>query len=125
MVKIHISDITDITKDKLYYRNASGNIAFIDLETCANNYETINNVTYKEGTKHRCIGERLFGFRDYAYYELYTEERTHLYLNLKTNAFRRFLYRIIGWNFYVKDYRLFYSVQERLNTKGWTTLDLS
>ncbi|MBQ8741168.1 MAG: hypothetical protein IJY79_06430 [Clostridia bacterium] len=125
MNKIHISNITDITKDKIYYRDDNGDVAFIDLETCASNYEAINDVTYKQDSKHRCVGERLFGFRDYAYYELYTDERTHLYLELKTNAFRRFVYRVIGWNFYVKDYQLFYSVQERLNNKGWTTLDLS
>lgn len=125
MKKIHITNITDIKNDRIYYRDDNGNIAFISLETCANNYEKINNVTYKEGSKFRCVGERLFGFRDYVYYELCTDEPTHLYLNLKTNAFRRFIEETIGWNFYVKEFRLFYSIQERLNKNGWTTLDLS
>lgn len=49
-----------------------GNADFIELESCANNYETTHDITNKNELKVRCIGERLFG--EYAYYEIYTQE---------------------------------------------------
>lgn len=123
MKKIHISNITDITNDKIYYCDDNENVVCIELKSCANNYESAHSITNKSTLKTRCVGERLFGA--YAYYELYTEERTQIYMNLKSNAFKRFISKTIGWNFHAKDFQRFYAIQKELNRHGWTTIDLS
>ena len=123
MSKIHISRITKIAKDKIYYRDDRGDIGFIELEPCANNYALVHNIVNKEKLKVRCVGERFFG--EYAYYELYNIGHTQLYMNLKTNKIKRLISKIFGWNFHAKEFQRFYSVQKRLNANGWTTLDLS
>ena len=122
MKRIHISNITDIKNDKIYYRN-NENILFIELGPCADRYEAERNSISKGELKARCVGKRFFG--DYAYYELYTEERTQIYINLKSNAIMRFISKTLGWNFHSKDFQKFYDIQKRLNANGWTTLDLS
>ena len=124
MRKIDISNIIEIKENKIYYRNDNGSSDFIELESCANSHESTHNITNKNDLIVRCIGERLFS--EYAYYEIYTEdEHTQIYMRLKTNAFKRFISRILGWNFHSKDFKKFYAIQKRLNANGWTTLDLS
>ena len=123
MDKIHISNITDITKDKIFYRDDRGDIAYIELEPCANRCEATCNILNKDEVAARCVGERLFA--QYAYYELYTPEHTQIYMNLKTNWLKRFIYKMIGWNFHTKEFQQFYYIQKRLNANGWTTIDLS
>lgn len=121
---IPLSNVIDIRKDKIYYRDNNGNVVYIELEPCANSYELSHNIINKNDLKVRCVGERLFG--EYAYYEIYTEdEHTQIYMNLKTNAFKRFISKILGWNFHNKDFQKFYVIQKHLNANGWTTLDLS
>jgi hypothetical protein len=124
MKKIHISNITEIKENKIYYLNGNGKADFIELESCANNYEATRDITNKSELKVRCVGERLFG--ECAYYEIYTrDEHTQIYLKLKTNAIKRFIFKTIGWNFHRKDFQKFYAIQKQLNINGWTTLDLS
>ena len=124
MRKIDILDIIEIKENKIHYLNDNGNPAFIELESCANSYESTHNITNTNELKVRCIGERLFG--KYAYYEIYTEdEHTQIYMNLKTNVVKRFISKTIGWNFHGKDFQRFYAIQKQLNANGWTTLDLS
>ena len=123
MIKIHISNITDITKDGLFYRNDIGDICFIDLSVCADNWEREHIAINKSETNMRSVGARLFG--EYAFYELYTDDHTQLYMELNTSVIKRFLTRITGWNFHAAQFSEFYSVQKRLNAKGWTTFDLS
>lgn len=123
MCKIHISAITDITKDKIYYRDDRGCVVYIELEPCANSYETAHNITNKNDLQVRCVGERFFG--KYAYYELYTAKHTRMYMDLKTSRIKRFITRITGYDFHTKEFEQFYSIQKRLNANGWTTLDLS
>lgn len=123
MKRIHISNIADIKNNKIYYREDNENIAFIDLEFCANSYELIHNTVNNDELKVRCVGERFFG--ECAYYKLYTEEPTQIYMNLTTNAIKRLITKVTGWNFHSKDFQTFYAIQKRLNANGWTTLDLS
>ena len=123
MDKIHICDVVDITNDKIYYRDSRGDVAFIELQPCANNYEiTHKNIEYSNG-EMRCIGVRFFG--EYAYYELYTIGHMQFYMNLKTNILKKAFSKIFRFNFHSKDFQCFYSIQKQLNEKGWTTLDLT
>ena len=124
MRMIHISNITEIKENMICYRNDNGNVDFIELESCANNYESTHNIMNINELKVRCVGERLFG--EYAYYEIYTQdEHTQIYMMLKTNVIKRFISKISGWNFHSKDFQKFYAIQKQLNANGWTTLDLS
>ena len=124
MKKIHLSNIIEIKENRIYYRNDGGKSDFIELEACANNYDSAHNITNKNDLKVRCIGERLFG--EYAYYEIYTQdEHTQIYMMLKTNVIKRFISKISVWNFHSKDFKKFYAIQKQLNANGWTTLDLS
>ena len=124
MRMIHISNITEIKENMICYRNDNGNVDFIELESCANNYESTHNIMNINELKVRCVGERLFG--EYAYYEIYTpDEHTQIYMMLKTNVIKRFISKISGWNFHSKDFQKFYAIQKQLNANGWTTLDLS
>ena len=122
MHKIRIDKITEITKDKLFYRDNNGNTAFIELNECANNYESTHGIKQQDKAI-RCVGERFFG--EYAYYEFYTADHTQFYMELQTSRIKRFISNTIGWNFHRKDFQLFYSVQKQLNANGWTTHDLS
>ena len=124
MKRIPLSNVIDITKDKLHYRDDNGNVVDIELALCANNYESTHNIINKNELKVRCVGERFFG--EYAYYEIYTQdEHTQIYMMLKTNVIKRFISKISGWNFHGKDFQKFYAIQKQLNANGWTTLDLS
>ena len=122
MYKIHISNITEITNDKIHYRDERGDIVFVELEPCANSYE-VSHKTSNQSAAVRCVGERFFG--EYAYYELYTIGHIQFYLNLKTNPLKKAISKFFGWNFHAKDFQKFYSIQKALNKNGWTTLDLS
>ena len=123
MYKIHISNIVEITKDKIYYRDDRGDIVFIELEPCANSFEAKHKITNKSECKVRCVGVHFFG--EYAYYELYTIGHMQFYMNLKTNIFKKAFSKIFRFNFHSKDFQCFYSIQKQLNEKGWTTLDLT
>ncbi len=46
-------------------------------------------------------------------------------MKLRTNKIKRFVSKIMGWNFHAKEFQQFYSVQKELNANGWTTMDLS
>lgn len=123
MDKIHISNIVEITKDKIYYRDDRGDVVFIELDPCANNYEAAHKNGDQSDRKVRCVGVRFFG--EYAYYELYTIGHTQIYMNLRTNIVKKVISKIFGLNFHAKDFQKFYSIQKQLNKKGWTTLDLT
>ena len=122
-MKIDIRNVVQITDDRIVCRDHQNSI-FIELSACAERfkqkYPNINGDT----AKYRCIGERFYnGTR--AYYKLYSDEPYELFLNLRTNAVKRFLSKLFGRNFHKKDYQLFMSVQKELNAHGWTTYDLS
>ncbi len=123
MYKIHISNIVEITKEKIYYRDDRGDIVFIELEPCANSFEAKHKITNQSECKVRCIGVCFWG--EYAYYELYTIGHMQIYMNLKTNIVKKAISKIFGLNFHAKDFQQFYSIQKQLNEKGWTTLDLT
>ena len=123
MNKIHISNIVEITQDKIYYRDDRGDVAFIELEPCANNYEATHRHINQSDCRGRCVGNRFFG--EYAYYELYTIGHVQFYMTLKTIIFQKMISKIFGWNFHAKDFQKFYSIQKQFNEKGWTTLDLT
>ena len=122
MDKIHISQIVEIARDRIYYRDDRGDTVFLELESCANSYEA-EHKSVMGSSEVRCVGERFFG--EYAYYELYTIGHTQFYMNLKTTKVQKVISKIFGWNFHVKDCQKFYSIQKQLNEHGWTTLDLT
>jgi len=119
---VHISDIVEITKDKIIFRDDRGDIDFIELEPCANSYDAVHKTTPSD-RKMRCVGIRFFG--DYAYYELYTIGHTHIFMNLRKNLVKKAISKMFGINFHAKDFEKFYSIQKQLNENGWTTLDLT
>lgn len=88
MIKIHISQITKITSKSILYKDDLGGEGLIRLDMCADNYASVHYVQPIKSTI-KCVVERFFG--EYAYYELYTTEHTHLYMNLKSNIFTRLL----------------------------------
>ena len=124
MVIIEIQKVIKIENGKLFYRGDNEDIAFINLKSCAERYEKEHNILDGKKRLYRCVGERFFGEYD-AYYEFYTEEHTRLHMRLKTNQVKRFLFKIFNLNFHVKEFRLFYRIQEQLNARGWTTIDLT
>ena len=126
MENIDIKNITDITHDKIFYREERGDIVFIELAPCANSYDAVHKITSRAPGSLRCVGERFWqGSGERAYYELYTIGHTRLYLDLKQNKLKRIISKIFDFDFLSKKHQLFYSVQKRLNENGWTTLDLS
>lgn len=98
MDKIEIRRIIDITKDKITYRDERGDTAAIELEPCANNYETVNNIRHENETSYRCVGVREFA--EYAYYELYTVGHTQLYMKLSHSPLKRLVSKTLHWNFH-------------------------
>ena len=97
-----ITYIIKIKENMICYRNDNGNTDFIELESCANNYESTHNIMNKNELKVHCVGERLFG--EYAYYEIYTEdEHTQIYMMLKSNVIKRFIFAEIVFGFGVDD----------------------
>ena len=49
MKKIPLSNVIDISKDKLHYRDDNGKVVDIELALCANNYESTHNIINKNG----------------------------------------------------------------------------
>lgn len=124
MEKIDIRNITEINDDGIVYRNEQGKAAFIELAPCVENFAKEYGID-KEQMRYRCVGIRCFGvLSDYAYFELFTKEHTQIYIKLKTNPLKRFITKVVGWNFHTKEYGLFYSVQKALLSHGWSTYDL-
>ncbi len=123
MQTIHISRIVDVTRERIIFRDEQGHIASIELEPCADRYAAAHPETDLSGKSIRCVGVRCFG--EYAYYEFCAEEPIRFYLNLKTSRMQKIITRLTGWNFHTKAFEQFYSVQKRLNSAGWTTLDLT
>lgn len=121
-MNIDIRRIVEITDNAIVYKDDRGDTAMIELSPCANNWEKQHQKTAEKGMP-RCVGDRCFG--EYAYYELYDIGHTQFYLDLRTSKIKKWIGRLIEWNFHQREFELFYSVQKQLNAHGWTTADLT
>lgn len=122
MLDIDIRRITSIEGDTLCYRKDDGSAGCVDLASCAA-YKRASGCDEVSPSGLRSVGTRLFA-RPTAVYELYGPDGIRLYLDTgELTGIRRFLARFL--NLDAKAFAQFYSVQERLNRNGWTTLDLS
>ena len=121
-MNIDIRRIVEITDNAIVYKDDRGDTAMIELSPCANNWEKQHQKTAEKGVS-RCVGDRCFG--EYAYYELYDIGHTRFYLDLRTSKIKKWIGRLIEWNFHQREFELFHSVQKQLNAHGWTTADLT
>ena len=121
VIKIPFENIIKITSEELFYKNNEGKTEKINLDECAKNYNLAQDISSEQQAGGlKCIGGRCFPF-----FEFFTSaHHTRFYTPLKKTAFTRFLKKI-GLNPYAKEHSEFYSMQKKLNSLGFTSLDLT
>lgn len=127
MDNVPLERIIKVKKDQLIYQDNRGDYASVDLLSCVNSFEAQNflqnNTNPNFDKPSRCVGERYFG-DDYAYYEFYDNGHTRFYIKMKSSIWTRLLDKI-GWNWRIKYFEKFYSIQKMLNLAGYTSMDLT
>lgn len=123
--KVPFSNIIEVTSQELIYKASDGMLEKILLDGCARNYEIVNGEARNYcGEKLNCVGGRFFSKAQHvAFYEFFTDKHVRFCLELKQSRLRAFLSRL-GWNVYRKEYSAFYDLQKKLNSSGFTTIDL-
>ena len=121
VIKIPFDNIIEITSEEIVYKTEDGEIQKLNLNECAKNYDLAQGITPEQRAGHlKCIGGRYFPF-----FEFFTPiHHTRFYIPLKNTAFIRFLKKL-GWNPYTKEHSEFYAMQRKLNSLGFTSLDLT
>ena len=119
-------NIIDVYTDTLVYKDNDGNISQIDLNDCVKNFSSVLGEEVKNRSGHiiMAVGGRCFS-NPTAFYEFFTEgHHTRFCMTLKQTPFKNFL-RKIGWNVDSKAFSEFYSLQKKLNSFGYSAIDLN
>lgn len=128
VIKIPFENIVDVNSEYLIYQNLAGETETISLEDCVHRF----NLALGEEPKNRAgetikiVGGRFFSrSKSGAFYEFFTEEHhTRFCMYIKQTPFKNFLRRI-GWGVDNKAFSEFYSLQKKLNSLGYSAIDLT
>ena len=126
VTKIPFENIIDVDADKLVYKGNDGDISQIDLNDCVKNFSSALGEVLKNrsGDTIKAIGGRCF-LRPTPFYEFFTGgHHTRFSMTLKQTPFKKFL-RKIGWNVDSNAFSEFYSLQKKLNSFGYSAIDLT
>ncbi len=125
VTKVPFENIIDVAADTLIYKNNDGIICQINLNDCVKNFSSTLGEELKDrfGNIIMAVGGRSFS-RPTAFYEFFTEgHHTRFCMALKQTPFKKFLGRI-GLNTDSKAFSEFYSLQKKLNSFGYSAIDL-
>ena len=125
VTKIPFENIIDVNTDKLVYKDNDGHISQIDLTDCVKNFSSALGEELKNRSGHtiKAVGGRCF-LKPSPFYEFFTEgHHTRFCMTLKQTPFKKFL-RKIGWDVDSNAFSEFYSLQKKLNSFGYSAIDL-
>jgi len=126
VTKIPFENIINVNANTLMYKDNYGNVSQINLDNCVENFsfalgEKLKNFS---GQTILAVGGRCFS-RPTAFYEFFTEgHHIRFCMPLKKSPFDKFLTKI-GWNVNSGAFSKFYSLQEKLNSFGYSAIDLN
>ena len=126
VTKIPFENILEVNADTIVYKDNDGNISQIDLKDCVKNFSTALGEEIKNRSGHTimAVGGRCF-LKPTPFYEFFTEgHHTRFYMTLKQTFFKKIL-RKIGWNTDSAAFSEFYSLQKKLNSFGYSAIDLT
>ena len=131
VIKVPFKNIIDITADELVYKNNDGVTSQIHLKECVKNFSSSlgEDLKNKSGKIIPAVGGRCFLRRCFlspvAFYEFFTDgHHIRFCMPLKQTSFAKFLRRI-GWNVDSKAFSEFYTLQKKLNSFGYSAIDLT
>ena len=126
VTKIPFENIIDVNTDALVYKDNDGQISQIDLADCVKNFSSVlgEELRNRSGNVIMAVGGRCFS-KPTAFYEFFTEgHHTRFYMTLKRTPLQKFLEKI-GLNVDSKAFSEFYSLQKKLNSFGYSAIDLT
>ena len=126
VVKIPFENIINIDAEKLVYKGNDGAISQIDLTDCVKNFSSAlgEDLKNSSGNTIKAVGGRCF-LKPTPFYEFFTEgHHIRFCMTLKQTPFKQFL-RKIGWNVDSDAFSEFYSLQKKLNSFGFSAIDLT
>lgn len=125
VTKIPFENIIDVNADTLVYKDNDGNVSQIILADCVKNFSSVlgEELRNRSGNVIMAVGGRCFS-KPTAFYEFFTESHhTRFYMTLKHGPFKKILEKI-GLNVDSKAFSEFYSLQKKLNSFGYSAIDL-
>ena len=125
VIQVPFENIVDINTDVLVYKNNDGTISHINLNNCVENFSSVlgEKLRNRSGDVIMAVGGRCFS-KPIAFYEFFTDgHHTRFYMTLKRTPLQRFLEKI-GFNVDSKAFSEFYSLQKKLNSFGYSAIDL-
>ncbi len=126
VVKLPFENIVSVNNGILTYKNINGEVEMIDLDNCVKNFNSVLGYTPKTraGEVVRVVGGRC-SLKPVPFFEFFTDtHHTRFCMYLKQTPFRKILTKI-GWNAYTKEFSEFYSLQKKLNSVGYSAVDLT
>ena len=126
VIKIPFENIIDVNADTLVYKNNDGTISNINLNNCVKNFSSIFGEELRNHSVDviMAVGGRYFS-KSMAFYEFFTEgHHTRFYMTLKRTPLQKILEKI-GLNVDSKAFSEFYSIQKKLNSFGYSAIDLT
>lgn len=126
VIQVPFENIVDINTDVLVYKNNDRTISHINLNNCVENFSSAlgEELRNRSGDVIMAVGGRCFS-KPIAFYEFFTDgHHTRFYMTLKRTPLQRFLEKI-GFNVDSKAFSEFYSLQKKLNSFGYSAIDLN
>ena len=126
VIKIPYENIVDITEKELIFKNNEGETENILLEECAENFYSAFGVSSEDYANRPCkgIGGR-YSANPISFYEIFTSHHhIRFCMTYKVTRFKNILEKL-GFNAYAKDYSEFRSFERKINSVGYSTMDLT
>jgi hypothetical protein len=128
VTKVPFENIIEVNADTLVYKNGDGTVSHINLGDCVKNFAAALGEVPKNrsGEILRVVGGRCFlRSTATAFFEFFTEgHHTRFCMTLKRTPLRKFLLKI-GWDVDVNAFSEFYALQKKLNSFGYSAIDLT
>ena len=119
MTEISIKQIKEISEFWVVYTKDTGETGHIQLSACANNFAIHRSYTSEDGLK--CVGLR-YEKDGFGCYELFNAGHTLIKCPLKPG----FLQKLLGGKKAAEKLRRQYEeFEQRLNSRGWKTIEQS
>lgn len=126
VIKIPFENIIEVNADTLIFKNNDGVIEKIILNDCFKNFcsDWGGEPRNRSGEIINVVGGRFFS-KPVAFYEFFTDgHHTRFCMVIKQTPFKKFLSRI-GLCVDSKAFSEFYSLQKKLNSFGYSAIDLT
>ncbi len=126
VIQIPFERIMEVTAKSLLYKCNNDEIRTIYLDDCVKNVNVALNQDFGNRSDQitQVVGGRYFS-HTVAFYEFFTDgHHTRFYMTLRQTPFKKLVMKM-GLNMDTKAFTKFYSLQKKLTSFGYTTIDLT